>query len=70
MSEALFPCPHCGHSITRQDAAGYRIVGPDEVDPVTVEKCAEVVECATLPMGRSGIRRVLAAAIRALGRQS
>lgn len=23
-------------------AGGYRIVGPDEVDPVTLEKCAEV----------------------------
>lgn len=25
-------------------AAGYRILGPDEVDPVTVERCAEVAE--------------------------
>ena len=25
-------------------AAGYRILGPDEVDPVTLEKCAEVAE--------------------------
>lgn len=24
--------------------AGFRVLGPDEVDPVTVEKCAEVVE--------------------------
>ncbi len=26
--------------------AGFRILGPDEVDQVTVEKCAEAVECA------------------------
>lgn len=25
-------------------AAGYRIVGPDEVDPVTVERCAQIAE--------------------------
>lgn len=24
------------------NAAGYRILGPDEIDPVTMEKCAEV----------------------------
>ena len=30
---ALFPCPCCGHSITKQDAAGFRIIGKDEVDP-------------------------------------
>lgn len=28
--------------IERLDVAGYRILGPDEVDPVTLEKCAEV----------------------------
>ncbi len=25
-------------------AAGWRLVGPDEVDPVTVERCAQLVE--------------------------
>jgi len=41
---ALFPCPCCGRSITKQDAAGYRILGPDEVDQVTLEKAADAAE--------------------------
>lgn len=28
----------------RLTAAGYRILGPDEVDPVTRERCAQIVE--------------------------
>lgn len=30
--------------IARLTAAGFRILAPDELDPVTVERCAQVVE--------------------------
>lgn len=33
-----------GAFLASLSAAGYRILGPDDVDPVTVEKCAEVAE--------------------------
>lgn len=45
--------------------AGYRILGPDEVDPVTLEKCAAHLE------GRGTVfMRDAAAAIRAIGRKA
>lgn len=47
------------------DAAGFRILGPDEIDVPTVEKCADVADA--LPSGGEWImqERVIAA-IRAL----
>lgn len=36
MSKARFPCPHCGHSITDQDAAGFSIVHKDEMHAPSV----------------------------------
>lgn len=65
--------------------AGYRILGPDEVDQVTVEKCAEIASCQfdDRGNGRSGhysemdwtdgyrdATRAAAAAIRAIGRKA
>ncbi len=45
-------------------ATGYRILGPDEVDPVTVERCASVVAPA---MNKDGpYAFVVEAAIRAI----
>ena len=48
-------------------AAGFRILGPDEVDPVTVEKCAEVTEMY-VSMGWRGTE--ITEAIRAIGRKA
>lgn len=31
-------------TIAALTAAGYRILGPDEIDPVTVERCIAIVE--------------------------
>ena len=47
-------------------AAGYRILGPDEVDPVTLEEAAEAGKEAA----KVGDCHHVAAAIRALGRQA
>lgn len=49
-------------------SAGYRILGPDEVDAVTVEKCTEVAEerAEWVPLKPGEMR----AAIRALSRAS
>lgn len=43
------------------NAAGFRILGPDEVDPVTLEKCAEVA---------ANWGSEIPAEIRALGRKA
>ena len=48
-------------------AAGFRIIGKDEVDPVTVEKCAEVTEMY-ISMGWRGTE--ITEAIRAIGRKA
>lgn len=47
-------------------AAGYRILGPDELDPVTLEKAAEAGKEAA----KVGDCHHVAAAIRALGRKA
>ena len=47
--------------------AGFRIIGKDEVDPVTVEKCAEVTEMY-VSMGWRGTE--ITEAIRAIGRKA
>jgi len=52
--------------IERLDAAGYRILGPDEVDPVTVERAAEAGKKAA----KAGDCHHVATAIRALGRKA
>lgn len=51
--------------VRRVLAAGYRILGPDEVDPVTLEEAAEVGKEAA----KAGDCHHVAAAIRALGRK-
>ncbi len=38
----ISPSSRAAGVIAALRAAGFRILGPDEVDPVTVEKCAEV----------------------------
>lgn len=60
--------------INRFTTAGFRILGPDEVDPVTLEKCAEVADqIAPKSMEWNSyaawVQRV-ANAIRALGRKA
>lgn len=47
-------------------AAGYRIVGPDEGDPVTVERVAKFIDNFDNPPMYDGIVVEIAAAIRAL----
>lgn len=53
-------------------AAGYRILGPDEVDPVTVERIAEFAKSEFQRNFESpvGWRDQFADAIRALGRKA
>ena len=54
-------------------AAGYRVIGPDEVDPVTLEKCAVIAkEQAEEEDGAEGFLacKTLEDAIRALGRKA
>ena len=46
MSKARFPCPHCGHSITDQDAAGFSIVHKDEIHAPSVERAIAANEKA------------------------
>lgn len=54
------------------DAAGFRILGPDEVDSVTVERIAEFAKSEFQRNFESpvGWRDQFAAAIRALGRKA
>jgi hypothetical protein len=66
--------------ITALHAAGFRILGPDEVDQVTLEKCAAEVkllrqllhsQTITLDVGREDMAYFLAEdAIRAIGRKA
>lgn len=56
--------------INRLDAAGFRILGPDEPDPVTLEKCADEAESYVDDDGSNSGGRAIAAAIRALGRKA
>lgn len=59
--------------------AGFRILGPDEVDPVTVEKAAEAAENASMRVSYGILsqerdepilhRTAIASLIRALGRK-
>lgn len=61
-------------------AAGFRILGPDEVDPVTVERCATAAERYTAfpsPTSKAAqyhikhcFKPAIAAAIRSLGKAS
>lgn len=53
--------PWANAVINRLHAAGYRILGPDEVDPVTVERAAEVA---------ANWGSEIPAEIRALGRKA
>lgn len=54
-------------TIAALTAVGYRILGPDEIDPVTVEKCAEVAEHAAVRTHDCGVHADnIASAIRAL----
>ena len=72
---AFFPCPCCGHSITKQDAAGFRILGPDEV--TTLQKALSKAEdgAGTLP-AREAVKlrpadwHSLCSLVRALGRKA
>lgn len=53
------------------EAVGYRILGPDEVDQVTVEKCAEVAErMLRFADTTSEADIAISEAIRALGRKA
>ena len=73
--------PWANAVINRLEAAGYRILGPDEVDPVTVGKAAKLVEEgrevrdpldnyeSTIMVDWEDMDK-LAAAIRALGRKA
>lgn len=47
-------------------AAGWRLVGPDEVDPVTVERCAEIAQDGYFGPEVYSHGQRIAAAIRAL----
>lgn len=69
--------PRADAILTALAAAGYRILGPDEVDPVTLEEAAAIAEAtqaygdpvdASVGLGPVGKR--IASAIRALGRKS
>ena len=61
-------------------AAGYRILGPDELDDVTLEKAAEAAENASMRVSYGILsqerdepilhRTVIASLIRALGRKA
>ena len=66
--------------ISALHAAGYRIIGPDEVDQVTLEKCAEIAlrhvsqtdydlepEAA---VAENVTAKMIASAIRAIGRKA
>lgn len=75
MMTALFPCPCCGHSITRQDAAGFRILGPDEVDALQKALYRAEDGAGTLPAKQSVKLRpadwhAVGDLIRALGRKA
>lgn len=54
--------------VRRAVAAGYRIIGPDEVDPVTLEKAADAAEerAEWVPLKAGDMR----AAVRAIGRKA
>ncbi len=59
--------------VRRVTTAGFRILGPDEVDPVTVNRCAEIAkEQADEEDGAEGFLacKVVEDAIRALGRKA
>lgn len=49
-------------------AAGYRLIGPGEVDPVTVERCAEIARAAHISHapGLDGYNIDIATALRSL----
>ncbi|MGE3419364.1 MAG: hypothetical protein AB7I42_25180 [Bradyrhizobium sp.] len=55
-------------SIAALHAAGYRIIGPDEIDRVTVEKCAAVADDHAKAWGpaMASPATVIATAIRSL----
>lgn len=77
ITEAI-PCnivygrPQAADGILRAlTTAGFRILGPDEVDPVTVEKCAEVAErMLRFADTTSEADIAISEAIRALGRKA
>ena len=54
--------------VTALTAAGYRLIGPGEVDPVTVERCAEIARAAHISHapGLDGYNIDIATALRAL----
>lgn len=77
IAEAIEPFVHHADDVTSVvtntlTAAGYRVIGPDEVDSVTVERIAEFAKSEFQRNFESpvGWRDQFADAIRALGRKA